>query len=47
MKRNPVLKSVRTPRFKMQVVRDKTKYNRKDNSLSNQALTRNPSQVTR
>ncbi|QGZ15594.1 hypothetical protein HYQ22_gp003 [Acinetobacter phage vB_AbaM_Kimel] len=29
-KRNPIAKVVRTPAFKMQVVKDKSKYYRKD-----------------
>lgn len=29
-KRNPVAKAVRTPAFKMQVVKDKSKYDRKE-----------------
>lgn len=29
-KRNPIAKAVRTPAFKMQVVKDKSKYYRKD-----------------
>ncbi|CAL1777414.1 hypothetical protein vBAbaMPhT2_078 [Acinetobacter phage vB_AbaM_PhT2] len=29
-KRNPIAKAVRTPAFKMQVVKDRTKYDRKD-----------------
>lgn len=28
-KRNPIAKAVRTPAFKMQVVKDRTKYDRK------------------
>lgn len=28
-KKNPIAKAVRTPAFKMQVVKDKTKYDRK------------------
>lgn len=29
-KRNPIAKALRTPTFKMQVVRDRTKYTRKE-----------------
>lgn len=29
-RRNPIAKAVRTPAFKMQVVRDKTKYQRNE-----------------
>ena len=29
-KRNPIAKAVRTPAFKMQVVKDRTKYERKE-----------------
>jgi len=32
-KRNPVAKILRTPKFKTRVVKNKTKYNRKDKKL--------------
>ncbi|ADG59903.1 hypothetical protein Acj9p003 [Acinetobacter phage Acj9] len=34
-KRNPIAKAVRTPAFKMQVVKDRTKYDRKDKFQKN------------
>ena len=31
MKRNPVAKALRTPKFKKRIIKDKKKYNRKKN----------------
>jgi hypothetical protein len=31
MKRNPVAKALRTPKFKRRIIKDKKKYNRKKN----------------
>jgi hypothetical protein len=31
MKRNPIAKALRTPKFKKRIVKDKKKYNRKKN----------------
>ena len=31
MKRNPVAKALRTPKFKKRIIKDKKKYNRKRN----------------
>ena len=31
MKRNPIAKALRTPKFKRRIIKDKKKYNRKKN----------------
>ncbi|CAO6128859.1 hypothetical protein MCEMIHM21_00974 [Candidatus Pelagibacterales bacterium] len=31
MKRNPIAKALRTPKFKKRIIKDKKKYNRKKN----------------